>query len=277
MHTAIRGEEMATGSQGMQPDYQAAFRAAPALLLLLDRDFHVVDASEAFLAATRNDRFGALGRSIFEIYPDQPGDDGAEGPLRLLQSLERVLHLARFDQMAFQRLDIPRSPSEGGGFEERYWSPSNAPVTDRDGRVEHIIHRVEDVTGFVLARQQGRSWERVKESMQVRGEGMEAEIFLKAQRLAEENQRLREKVARQAGAIAHDFNDILSALIGYVDLAFTMRLDDQVRHCLQEAKAAGERAAATVRRLRGLAASAQEPVAAAVRGIPASAREPLPK
>lgn len=261
---------MAIGSEGMRPDYQAAFRAAPALLLLLDRDFHVVDASEAFLEATRNDRFGALGRSIFEIYPDQPGEDGAEGPLRLLQSLERVLHLGRFDQMAFQRLDLPRSPAEGGGFEERYWSPCNAPVPGPGGRVEQILHRVEDVTEFVLARQQGRRWERVRESMQVRGEGMEAEIFLKAQRLAEDIHKLREKVARQAGSIAHDFNDTLSALAGYVDLALNLRLDDQVRRCLEEIKAAGERAASTVRRLHGLAGPPPQPVM----GIPAIATEP---
>jgi signal transduction histidine kinase len=263
---------MVKGSEAARPDYQAAFRAAPALLLLLDRDFHVVDASEAFLEATRNDRFGTLGRSIFEIYPEQPGEDGGEGPLRLLQSLERVLHLARCDRMAFQRLDLPRSPAEGGGFEERYWSPCNAPVPGPDGRVEHILHRVEDVTEFVLARQQGRRWERVRESMQVRGEGMEAEIFLKAQRLAEDNHRLRERVSRQAGALAHDFNDILSAIHGYADLAAGQSLDDQVRHCVEEIKAAADRAAAAVRRIHGLAGPAPLPVT----GIRAISTEPRP-
>jgi len=32
------------------------------------------------------------------------------------------------DAMAVQKYDIPRPASEGGGFEERYWSPFNSPV-----------------------------------------------------------------------------------------------------------------------------------------------------
>jgi PAS domain S-box-containing protein len=165
---------MRTGSDAVEPDYRNTFRAAPALLLLLDRDFHVEDASEAFLEATGNDRFGLLGRSIFEIYPKQSGEDGAEGPLRLLQSLERVLHLGRSDQMAFLRLAIPRRPADGGGCEERYWRPCNAPVFGPDGQVRHIVHRIEDVTEYVLARQQVRRWELMRETMQAASEGMEA-------------------------------------------------------------------------------------------------------
>jgi hypothetical protein len=50
--------------------------------------------------------------------------------------------------MEVQKYDIRRPDAEGGGFEERYWSPINCPVF-RDGKLVNIIHRVEDVTDYV--------------------------------------------------------------------------------------------------------------------------------
>ena len=48
--------------------------------------------------------------------------------------------------MPEQKYDIPRSASEGGGFEERYWSPLNTPVLNSKGEVQYLIHKVEDIT-----------------------------------------------------------------------------------------------------------------------------------
>ncbi|KAB2866712.1 MAG: PAS domain-containing protein, partial [Bauldia sp.] len=53
------------------------------------------------------------------------------------------------------KYDIKRPASEGGGFEERYWSPLNTPVLGTDGSVAWIIHRVEDVTPLVRLREEG--------------------------------------------------------------------------------------------------------------------------
>jgi hypothetical protein len=51
--------------------------------------------------------------------------------------------------MPVQRYDIRRPQPEGGGFEERFWSPVNSPVLGPGGAVSFVIHRVEDVTEFV--------------------------------------------------------------------------------------------------------------------------------
>jgi diguanylate cyclase (GGDEF)-like protein/PAS domain S-box-containing protein len=48
--------------------------------------------------------------------------------------------------MPLQKYDIP---ADGGGFEERHWSPLNVPVLDKAGEVLCILHRVEDVTDLV--------------------------------------------------------------------------------------------------------------------------------
>ncbi len=94
--------------------------------------------------------------------------------------------------MAVQKYDIRRPESEGGGFEERYWSPVNSPVLGATGEVDYIIHRVEDVTEFVRLKQQGSEQHRVTEELKIRADRMEAEIFRRAQELQDANRMLRE-------------------------------------------------------------------------------------
>ncbi len=52
---------------------------------------------------------------------------------------------------ALQRYDV-QPTQRPGEWEERYWSPVNAPVLDHDGKVVLIVHRVEEVTQLIAAR-----------------------------------------------------------------------------------------------------------------------------
>jgi PAS domain S-box-containing protein len=112
----------------------------------------IVAVSDAYLKATMTKREKILGRGLFEVFPDNPDDPTATGVRNLKASLNRVLANRVPDTMAVQKYDIRRPESEGGGYEERYWSPVNSPVLGADGKVAYIIHRVEDVTAFVLQR-----------------------------------------------------------------------------------------------------------------------------
>jgi two-component system cell cycle sensor histidine kinase/response regulator CckA len=57
-------------------------------------------------------------------------------------------------------------------------------------------------------------------------------------------------IGRLAGGVAHDFNNMLGAIIGYADLLLHRIGDDEAaRECLQEISKAGERAAALTRQL----------------------------
>ena len=127
-------------------DFRALFEGSPNLYLVLDPDLKIVAVNDAYCQATMTDRKTILGRGIFEVFPDNPADLAATGVSNLRASLERVLQFKRPDAMALQKYDIPRPDSQGGGFEERYWSPLNSPVLDKRGEVAWIIHRVEDVT-----------------------------------------------------------------------------------------------------------------------------------
>jgi len=128
------------------PDFQALFESAPGLYLVLTPALTIVAVSEAYLKATMTRREKILGRNLFDVFPDNPNDPTSSGVSNLSASLKRTLENRAPDAMAAQKYDIRRPESEGGGFEERYWSPVNSPVLGTKGEVAYIIHRVEDVT-----------------------------------------------------------------------------------------------------------------------------------
>jgi signal transduction histidine kinase/CheY-like chemotaxis protein len=144
-----------------EPDFRVLFESAPGSFLVLRPDAHftIVAVSDAYLRATLTQRADILGRGLFEVFPDDPDDPTADGTRQLLASLKRAIATRAYDTMAVQRYAIRRPEAEGGGFEERHWSPVNTPVIGADGAVRYIIHRVEDVTEFVRAEQHGTAME----------------------------------------------------------------------------------------------------------------------
>lgn len=171
-------------------DFRALFESAPGCYLVLQTDFIIVAVSDAYLQATMTKRDEILGRGLFEVFPDNPDDPEATGVFNLNASLQRVLKTRAADTMAVQKYDIRRPETEGGGFEERYWSPVNSPVFDRNNEIIYIIHRVEDVTEFVRLKQLGAEQHKVKEELQSRVEKMEMELLLRMQGLQTANKRL---------------------------------------------------------------------------------------
>lgn len=115
------------------PDFQAIFEGVPGLYLVLTADLHIVAVSDAYLNATMTDRVSILGRYLFEVFPDNPDDPAADGVRNLKASLYRVLHSKRTDPMAVQKYDIRKPEAEGGGFQERFWSPRNSPCSVQTG------------------------------------------------------------------------------------------------------------------------------------------------
>jgi PAS domain-containing protein len=155
-----------------QLNYRRLFRSAPTAFLVLDPDLTIADASDAYLAATMRARDELVGRPVFEAFPDNPereGDTSAGGAAMLAASLDRVVREQVVDVMAIQQYDIPKP---GGGFDIRYWSPVNAPVFGRDGRLCWIVHRVEDVTAYVIARREGAATAQLAGVLRTRTEQM---------------------------------------------------------------------------------------------------------
>src|SRR5689334_15188549 len=128
-------------------DFRAVFDALPGLYLILDPDLVIVAVNDAYLDATMTRREQIVGKHVFTVFPDDPGDPSAAGVRNLRASLERVRRALAADSMPVQRYDIPTAGEEN--FEERHWSPSNRPVLDSRGELRYIVHRVEAVTPLV--------------------------------------------------------------------------------------------------------------------------------
>ena len=159
-----------------QPDFRALFESAPGLYLVLTPELTIVAVSDAYARATMTRREDIVGRGLFDVFPDNPDDPGATGTANLRASLDRVLESRAADTMAVQKYDIRKPESEGGAFEERYWSPRNSPVVGAAGAVAYIIHEVEDVTDFVRLKQQGAAERKVTEELRSNAARMEATL-----------------------------------------------------------------------------------------------------
>ncbi|MFE5712022.1 PP2C family protein-serine/threonine phosphatase [Streptomyces sp. NPDC056501] len=175
-------------------DYQAVFQALPGAVALLTSDLVYADANEAFLSMAGRTREQVVGRYLFDVFPENPGDPAATGMRNLYTSLRRVVATGERDTMALQRYDV-EDPDRPGVWQERYWSPVNVPVLALDGTVTLLLHRVEEVTELIKARGGRAGGDRAQV--------LEAELYTRARELQEVNERLRKAHAREREVALH--------------------------------------------------------------------------
>ncbi|WP_437718468.1 ATP-binding protein [Sorangium sp. So ce448] len=231
--TSAKPNQRSEGEQATpaNPDFRAIFEGLPGCYLVLRPDLTVAAVSDAYLKATNTRREEILGCGIFDVFPDNPDDPNATGVKNLRASLERVIETRAPDSMAVQKYAVQRPEAEGGGFEERHWSPVNSPIVGPDGDVVYIIHRVEDVTEFVRLKQRGIEQTRRTEELKTRAERVEAEVFLRAQEIQRANEQLRvaneqlsridELKTRFFSNLSHEFRTPLTLMLCPIDELLT--------------------------------------------------------
>jgi PAS domain S-box-containing protein len=203
---ALTGCRVDAGDRRMPQDvllFESIFEATPHPYLILgaDENFTIVAVNGRYLEVTGTLREEIIGRGLFEIFPDNPDDESSSSVGDLRTSLKRVLGDGRPDTMGLQHYDIPLRDGSGG-FQVKYWSPVNMPVLSPDGRVAYIIHHVEDVTEYVLQRENARAGDVWMTSPMRR---MEAEVMRSADELKRANRDLKaamEEVERRESELS---------------------------------------------------------------------------
>jgi signal transduction histidine kinase/ActR/RegA family two-component response regulator len=150
------------------------------------------------------------------VFPDNPDDIAANGVSSLRASFDFVRERLLPHTLAVQKFDIRRPAEEGGGFEERYWSPINAPVLDHRGELRFIINRVEDVTELVRLQERGRDTSPAAASQQASGAKNE---FL--------------------SRMSHELRTPLNAVLGFAQLLQMDELDTAQAESVHEILKAG--------------------------------------
>ncbi len=127
--------------------YREVYSGAPMPFLLMTPEFEIIDANDAYLAATMRQRDGLVGRDMFQAFPDNPAVAGADGVANLKQSVSEARASGSRQAMKVQRYDV-MDPE--GQWKKRYWRPVNWPVRDDAGTVLALVHHVMDVTRDAL-------------------------------------------------------------------------------------------------------------------------------
>ncbi|MCU1432006.1 MAG: Sensor phosphatase [Actinotalea sp.] len=187
-------------SEPVEVDYVNLFRSLPTPYMVMSPDLVIVEANDAYLRTVVRTREELVGRPVFECFPPTPDALDEHGVSRIQRSFEHARDTGRPDTMPLQKYDIPDPVN--GGLVERFWSLISLPVLDDRGRTVLVAQRAEDVTDFVHERDGRYVDGRAPERLRRRTDEVEADLFTRAQELAEALRSKDETARRLAGLAA---------------------------------------------------------------------------
>ena len=125
-------------------DYEAIFQQSTALQLVIDTNFNIISASDAFINKSETNRDIIIGKNLFDVFPDNIEQSGNAGSDSIKASFNRVIKNKITDTLPIIKYDIPNP--KGGGFITKYWKTSHSPIFDNKNNVKYIVQVAEDVT-----------------------------------------------------------------------------------------------------------------------------------
>jgi PAS domain S-box-containing protein len=117
----------------------------------------ILAVNEIALKAVSRQREDVVGKRLFDAFPENPHDHQDTGIPSLRESLAKVIATGKPDKLPVQRYPIAvQMPDGSERYEERFWSVTNTPVFDEQGRLVCVSHRTVDVTGRERAERAAR-------------------------------------------------------------------------------------------------------------------------
>ncbi len=178
----------------------------------------------SFNPTTGDGTWDEMARSVFGLAPGEPMPGmprflaeylHPDDRDRVAKAFERTLGDAEFGPIEY-RIRIPSGST-------RWISAAGTAVRDPHGRVATIVGTVKDVTDRRALEARLRDAEKL------------------------------ESIGRLAGGVAHDFNNMLTAILGNVAFAATVSSIEEARPLLEEVRVAAERSAALTAQLLAFA------------------------
>lgn len=227
-----RGNAGAAQSAGAvsveEVDYQLLFERGSSECLVLCPDaprFTVVEASDAYLAATGGERAAILGRSALEAFASGRAQICSSDASDLCASLERVRATQLTDSLEIWSCDGGADNPAATASPRRLTLRVNAPVLAAGGALRYILHRVHDLDAC-------------------RQRAQPAEGTVELTRLLRERSAELENAKHELEAfnysIAHDLRAPLRAIDGFSQALasdFAASLDGQAKHYLERVRA----------------------------------------
>ncbi|WP_276256831.1 PAS domain-containing sensor histidine kinase [Halomontanus rarus] len=219
-------ERKQTETEATEATFRRLFENVPGNYLIVQpEDYEIVAVSDAYLDATMTERAEIMGKTLFEIFPNNP-DDPAEGVGNLRESLERVAETGEADTMSVTHYPIPDRESHSDEFEERWWNPINSPVFDTTGELDYIVHSVEDITPIVQELQADGEQELLQDP-ETTDSQLASDIVLRGQELLQQ-------AKREAYEQLRESEERFRALVTTTsDVVFSMNADWSEMHSFE--------------------------------------------
>jgi PAS domain S-box-containing protein len=177
-----------------------------------------------FHPATGDGSMDEVARAVFGLQPGATIPGMARFMEEYLHPDDRERVAAAFEHMLVtERFGPLEYRIRGPGGRTRWVSAAGTTVRAPDGKLQEIVGTIKDVTERRTLEARLRDAEKL------------------------------ESVGRLAGGVAHDFNNMLTAILGNVAFAATVRSLEEVRPLLEEIRVAAERSAALTAQLLAFA------------------------
>ncbi len=138
-------------------DFKSVFHAMPGIALLLSPDspdFTILAVTDELIRFAKIPKGILVGRKLFEIFSENPGDTRTSGVKDLQKSLQEVMATVKPVRLEVLRYDVR---NKRGIFEELYWAPLITPVLTDDGSISYILINAENVTEKILSEKEAKA------------------------------------------------------------------------------------------------------------------------